>query len=560
MLCTAGCPSNTPPPANNNANDNVANVIIPFDPLPAAGATTQFADFAVRTKWQKQNLTYFLVNTSPDLDGATQRQIIRQAVDAWAAVTPLTFTEVNSAAQADMVFGFGSGQHCELYTASGVDCPGDAGFDGVSGTLAHCYFPPGSGGPSAGDCHFDEAETWSASATSTSPSIVRLIDTAIHEFGHGLGLAHSEDNNAIMFPSYESGFPKSLLGNDDVTGIQSLYGSGGGEVVPTRPTRPQAPNPDDIPTSTEPTAVDSDGDGVEDGIEIYLLGTDPNDADTDDDGLVDFEAAFGLNPLNPDTDGDGVSDGDEIANGTDPLTPDFAGGGGAGVDGVYVGSDELGSTLAYQVFPDGSAIGVLTVTQFGFPYDVSLFGGVDAGGNITLLSFDYVFALTGVTSGAGASGIVEVFGPGGYGFVTNWQATLDSNGGGPICDDSCQFAFDGECDDALLGGTGACATGTDCFDCSELICDDSCQFAFDGECDDAQLGGTGACAPDTDCSDCDPERRKAAPRGFKQVLAAKEAAGQVGRAVTDLYFPVPANRQALTNPVHYRVNWKESRE
>ncbi len=528
MLCAAGCPSNNTPPGNTNTNtntnDNVANVIIPFDPLPEAGATSQFENFAVRTRWQKQNLTYFIVNTSPDLDGNTQRQIIRQALDVWAAVTPLTFTEVNAAAQADMVFGFGSGGHCELYTAANVQCPGDAAFDGASGTLAHCYFPPGSGGPSAGDCHFDEAETWSASATSTSPNIVRLIDTAIHEFGHGLGLAHSEDRNAIMFPSYESGFPKSVLGNDDVAGIQSLYGSGGGEVVPTTPTRPQAPEPDDIPTNTTPTAVDSDGDGVEDGIEVYLLGTDPDDPDTDDDGLVDYEAAFGLNPLNPDTDGDGFSDGEELANGTDPLTPDF-GGGGAGLGGVYFGGDNLGSSLAFQIFDDGSALGVLTVVQYGFPYDVSLFGGVDAGGNITLLSFDYVFALTGTIGGGFAAGVTEVFGPGGYGFVTNWQAAFDTSGGG--------------------GG----------------VCEDTCEFAFDFECDDGRPGAvTDFCAPGSDCADCGLLTRNVSHHGYKQTLSAKEASGELGRAVSDLYFPVPAERQPLTSPVHYRVDWKQAKQ
>jgi hypothetical protein len=32
--------------------------------------------------------------------------------------------------------------------------------------------------------------------------------------------------------------------------------------------------------------------------------------------------------------------------------------------------------------------------------------------------------------------------------------------------------------------------------------DDSCRFAFDNECDDETLGGTGACEPGTDASDC----------------------------------------------------------
>ena len=49
-------------------------------------------------------------------------------------------------------------------------------------------------------------------------------------------------------------------------------------------------------------------------------GTDPNNPDSDGDGLSDGEEINVLesNPLNADTDGDGISDGDEVANHTDP--------------------------------------------------------------------------------------------------------------------------------------------------------------------------------------------------------------------------------------------------
>lgn len=56
------------------------------------------------------------------------------------------------------------------------------------------------------------------------------------------------------------------------------------------------------------------------GFRYHLgLGTDPNDPDTDGDGLDDGEEADArTDPLEADTDGDGVSDGEEIAAGTDP--------------------------------------------------------------------------------------------------------------------------------------------------------------------------------------------------------------------------------------------------
>jgi hypothetical protein len=68
--------------------------------------------------------------------------------------------------------------------------------------------------------------------------------------------------------------------------------------------------------------TDADGDGLLDADE-RALGTDPFDADSDDDGLTDFaeQDTHGTNPLLADSDGDGFSDGDEIAADTDPLDP-----------------------------------------------------------------------------------------------------------------------------------------------------------------------------------------------------------------------------------------------
>jgi MYXO-CTERM domain-containing protein len=75
---------------------------------------------------------------------------------------------------------------------------------------------------------------------------------------------------------------------------------------------------------TDPFDADSDDDGIDDGTEVTgMLGTDPLDADTDDDGLGDgledadhngVRAPGETDPTRRDTDGDGLDDGLEDAN------------------------------------------------------------------------------------------------------------------------------------------------------------------------------------------------------------------------------------------------------
>lgn len=85
-----------------------------------------------------------------------------------------------------------------------------------------------------------------------------------------------------------------------------------------------------IKYKTDPLKPDTDGDGLVDYAEIMTYKTDPNKADTDGDGLTDAEEVdkFKTDPFKPDTDGDGLSDSDEIkVNKTNPLKSDSDGDG-----------------------------------------------------------------------------------------------------------------------------------------------------------------------------------------------------------------------------------------
>ncbi len=111
---------------------------------------------------------------------------------------------------------------------------------------------------------------------------------------------------------------------------------------------------------TDPNNRDTDADGLSDYVELFKTGTDPltsnTPTDTDGDGLDDLdELAAGTVLLGPDSDGDGLSDGDEVALGTDPLNPDSDGDGLSDGDEVALGTDPLNPDSDGDGLSDGDA-------------------------------------------------------------------------------------------------------------------------------------------------------------------------------------------------------------
>lgn len=83
-------------------------------------------------------------------------------------------------------------------------------------------------------------------------------------------------------------------------------------------------NGEESALGTDPTDADSDNDALNDGQEVNTYGSDPFDSDTDDDGLSDgLEVnSYSSNPTDADTDDDGLGDGQEVQGGTLPSDPD----------------------------------------------------------------------------------------------------------------------------------------------------------------------------------------------------------------------------------------------
>ena len=106
--------------------------------------------------------------------------------------------------------------------------------------------------------------------------------------------------------------------------------------------------------------TDSDGDGLTDAYERLVSQTDPELADTDEDGVLDGEeVAGGSNPHEPDTDGDGLADLEE--SGLVRVLPEFEWHDLSGMLKVY-GQAQPGALMGYVGasrtldFPSGVAL------------------------------------------------------------------------------------------------------------------------------------------------------------------------------------------------------------
>lgn len=165
-------------------------------------------------------------NPSAPNEGITQDmsrdaviRILKEAMKKWSDVAKITFQEDNIS-EPDIWIFFGTRSHGDPFP-----------FDGPSGTLAHAFYPLNNQG-TAGDMHFDDDERF----TEKSDQGRNLMWVATHELGHSLGLAHSNVKDAVMYPYYHGYRPNFKLQDDDIRGIQSIYGK-----VPTKQVKQSCP-------------------------------------------------------------------------------------------------------------------------------------------------------------------------------------------------------------------------------------------------------------------------------------------------------------------------------
>lgn len=164
--------------------------------------------FARTCAWDKWSLTYVTDIGTEDCFG--EFLAVRNAFATWAAVTPLTFTEVGADQAPDIRIGWRPAN--------------DPDHSMVGGVLAHADFPPHCSIVTTTlpkPVHFDDTEhTWSIGAVTDAFDVETV---ALHELGHILGLGHSSVAGAVMQPTIAPATTKRSLANDDIDGVTGNY-------------------------------------------------------------------------------------------------------------------------------------------------------------------------------------------------------------------------------------------------------------------------------------------------------------------------------------------------
>jgi hypothetical protein len=155
-------------------------------------------------------LGYFLDSLTSELPESQVRSEIARALAVWTQYANISISPAampGLARSIDILFARYA--HGDAYP-----------FYGPGGVIAHTFYPtPSNPEPLAGDMHLNADESWSVGGT------LDLFSVALHEAGHALGLGHSDDPTAVMYPYYRL---QTGLSADDIAGIHALYDSAAG--------------------------------------------------------------------------------------------------------------------------------------------------------------------------------------------------------------------------------------------------------------------------------------------------------------------------------------------
>lgn len=148
--------------------------------------------------------------------GSAYQATVMSALDAWAQSAGIVFQQAADPNAADIQIGWGL-----LENTGGTTIGLTSYYSTSGGALTQALVQLEDPAQLPLDATTG-AYTWQGTSTT-------LYQVALHELGHALGLGHSSDPSAVMYPVAQTTNPGLSLA--DIAGIQQLYGAPAGESV-----------------------------------------------------------------------------------------------------------------------------------------------------------------------------------------------------------------------------------------------------------------------------------------------------------------------------------------
>jgi hypothetical protein len=223
---------------------------VPDATVGAGSEAPHAARFALRGRWPDLSvetpLTWGLEPEGSPIARADFEEAVRSALEEWQTTDLVAFRPAVAGEPADLVLGWRQGAHGDRCLPFGIDT-----------SIAHT----GPVGPGT-FIHFDLERDWSGGEDGHD-----LASAALHEIGHALGLDHTPDASAVMYP--EPLGVRRHLARSDRLGLRTLYADPAAALEPgsLRVFLEGAPDPCAALRGIAPggagtwTLFDADGDG-----------------------------------------------------------------------------------------------------------------------------------------------------------------------------------------------------------------------------------------------------------------------------------------------------------
>lgn len=156
------------------------------------------------------NRWYLTYGVNDYMDQMTKEDLLKTLQEVHSSVTdivPMEFHFCEDYVQTDIIYTF-------------RDLDGavrEINGQLYGGLLGKAYFPPPCGGSMHKKIFIDESNNW---FDKTKQYFFVLKHTLMHELGHKLGLAHSEDPNSVMYPYYNG---VTEWSTDDKEALRAVY-------------------------------------------------------------------------------------------------------------------------------------------------------------------------------------------------------------------------------------------------------------------------------------------------------------------------------------------------